>query len=470
MKFSLTISYKTIIPFIVSLALFMEALDTTIINTAIPAMSQSLQVDPVDLKIALISYLLSLAIFIPISGWVADKFGVKKVFLGALAIFTLSSFWCGYTNNLFELIVARSLQGLGGSHMMPVGRLILMRTFARHEMIDTMTRVVIISALGMMLGPVLGGFITHYISWRWIFWVNIPVGLLAILMAAYWLKDSEPQKMPPLDKLGFLLFGGSLAGFTFGLSAFSETTLSDKTASLVMLATSLLFIMYVLHSRQQAYPIVNTKLFQSRTFTISVVGNLLCRLGFGGVPFLVPLLLQITFGYSAQLSGLLLAPLALGVLMVKPFSFRLLRKLGYRNLLILNTVLVSVSLLTFSAITMGTSVYFIAFLTFIFGLLISLQFSGMNSLAYAQISSGNLSSATSILSTVQQLSQSFGVAVGALLLGYFSPAAAGQFVLSENVFHHTFLALGAITLLTVIIFVCLKKNDGDEMIKVPMAP
>ena len=462
------ISYKIIIPFIVSLALFMESLDTTIINTAIPAMSRSLNVNPVDLKIALISYLLSLAIFIPISGWVADKFGIKKVFIIAIIVFTMSSFWCGYTNNLVELIIARSLQGLGGSQMLPVGRLIIVRTFARHELINTMTRVVMVAALGMMLGPVLGGLITHYISWRWIFWVNIPVGLFTILMAAYWLKDSKPQTVPPLDKLGFILFGSGLAGLSFSLSAFSETGMNTTTAFIIMITALLLLLGYVHHSHKQSNPIVNPELFRSRTFSISIMGNLLSRLGFGGVPFLVPLLLQIAFGYSAMLSGFLLAPTALGVVLVKPFSLYILRILGYKRLLIINTLLVGLSLWTFSTISIHTSLYAIAFFTFIFGFLISLQYSGMNSLAYAEISQANLSSATSIISTTQQLSQSFGVAMGALLIGYFTPSSSATFLLTASVFHQTFYAMGGITLLTSLLFLRLKRDDGDEMIKVPI--
>ena len=197
---------KQITPFIVSFALFMEAVDTTIINTAIPAMSRSLNVHPVDLKIALISYLLSLAVFIPISGWVADKFGIKKVFLLAITFFTLCSVWCGFAHTLPELVIARTLQGIGGSFMLPVGRLILVRTFPRHEFVNVMSRVIMVAALGMMLGPLLGGFITEYVSWHWIFWVNIPVGLFAVLSGLVWLEHVPSKKMPKLDKMGFLLF------------------------------------------------------------------------------------------------------------------------------------------------------------------------------------------------------------------------------------------------------------------------
>ncbi|MDR3476495.1 MAG: MFS transporter [Gammaproteobacteria bacterium] len=456
---------KKITSFIVSLALFMEAVDTTVINTAIPAMSQSLHVHPVDLKIALISYLLSLAIFIPISGWVSDKYGIKKVFLSAIAFFTLSSIWCGFAHNLIELVIARTLQGIGGSMMLPVGRLILVRTFERHELVTTMSRVVMVAALGMMLGPLLGGFITHYLSWHWIFWVNVPVGILALILGVISLENTARKKMPRLDKLGFILFGLGLAGFTFGFSALSETAVPNTMAWFIIFTSVLFLLSYIWHSKQILHPIVKTELFQSRTFRISIIGNLFSRTGFGGVPFLLPLLMQISLGFSPQLSGMLLAPTALGVLLVKPFSIRLLRWMGYKRLLIYNTVLVGISLWAFMIIDEGTPNYVIACLTFMFGFLISLQYTGMNSLAYADIKHDDLGSATSIISTMQQLAQSFGVAVGALLLRFFTPAIFPGFHLTTHVFHQTFFAMGVFTFASIFIFVRLKQEDGSQMIK-----
>jgi EmrB/QacA subfamily drug resistance transporter len=457
---------KQVTPFVVSLALFMESVDTTVINTAIPAMSQSLNVHPVDLKIALISYLLSLAIFIPISGWVSDKFGIKKVFICAIAFFTLSSIWCGFAHNLVELVIARTLQGLGGSMMLPVGRLILVRTFERHELIITMSRVVMVAALGMMLGPLLGGFITHYLSWHWIFWVNIPVGIFASILALMWIENTPKIITPPLDKLGFILFGLGLAGFTFGFSALSETTVPDTIAWFIISASILLLLSYLWHSRHIRHPIVKTELFRSRTFQVSVIGNIFSRTGFGGVPFLLPLLMQIGLGFSPQLSGMLLAPTALGVLLVKPFSIRILRILGYKRLLIYNSVLVGVSLWAFMVITQGTSIYVIAGLTFLYGFLIAMQYTGMNSLAYADISHEDLGAATSIISTTQQLAQSFGVAVSALLLRYFTPSTSSIVHLTTHIFHETFFAMGLMTFVSILIFMRLTNKDGSQMIKV----
>lgn len=458
---------KNIILFIVSFAMFMEAVDTTIINTAIPVMAQSLNVNPVDLKLALISYLLSLAIFIPISGWIADKFGIKNVFITAVCIFTLSSIWCGFTNTLSELICARIAQGLGGSLTMPLGRLIILRTCERHELINKMSIVVMVASLGLMLGPLLGGVITYHFSWRWIFWVNIPVGILAVGLASKLLPYMPPRAVPPLDKLGFVLFGCGLATLTFSLSMASESHVTIMQFMTTFFIALLLLGGYIKHSYKRPHPIVKVELLRTRTFCISILGNLLARLSFGGVPFLLPLLLQIGLGYSPSLAGLLLAPIAVGVFLVKPMSFYILRFFGYRNLLILNTLLVSISLWSFFSINEHTSVYGIAFLTFIYGFFIALQYTGINSLAYANIHENNMSAATSIMSTIQQLAQSFGVAVSAILISLFTYLYSANHVLSVQIFHDTFLMLGIFTFLSGIIFTFLKKEDGLELIEIP---
>ncbi|WP_131783485.1 MFS transporter [Legionella gresilensis] len=456
---------KTIILIIVAFVMFMEAVDTTIINTAIPVMAHSLKADPVSLKLALISYLLSLAIFIPISGWLADKFGAKKIFMTAITIFTLSSIWCGFTTNLLELIVARFIQGLGGSIAMPVGRLIIIRTCERHELVSKLSIVVMIGAIGLMLGPVLGGLITNYFSWRWIFWVNAPIGLIAFLLAYYLLPYMPPRQVHRLDKLGFILFGSSLALLTYSFASFSETLLSDARSLITISAAILLLLSYAWHSQNKSHPIVKINLLSIRTFRVAIIGNLICRIGFGGIPFLLPLLLQISLSYSPQTSGLLLAPTALGVLITKPLAVYILRFLGYKKLLILNTLLVGFSLISFSFINEYSTLLKIGILTFIYGLLISLQYTGMNSLAYANVEPEDLSAATSIMSTVQQISQSFGVAIAAILLHVFTPAKTS--LLSIDTLHHTFIAMGLVTCLSLLIFSQLKQQDGQELIHVP---
>ena len=452
------------IPFIIALSFFMEGVDSTIINTAIPAMARSLAEDPVDLKVALISYLLSLAIFIPISGWIADKYGSKKVFISALCLFTLSSIWCGFAHDLNELVIARFVQGFGGALGLPVGRLILIRTFGRENLISTMNRVVTVGTLGPMLGPVIGGFLTTHFSWHWIFWVNIPVGLLAIGLAYFWLEDGELHAVPPLDKLGFILFGAALSGFTFGLAALSETTVNSSIAFSIILFSVILLIAYMMHSRRLLHPIVKTDLLSLRTFRVSVLGNLVSRLGFGGVPFLVPLLLQVGLGYPPELSGMLLAPIAIGVLIGKPLFLPILRIFGYKRFLITNTIFAGLSIWVFTSIDADTPIYVIAFLTWVYGFILTLQYSSMNSLAYAEILPEDLSAATSIMSTLQQLAQSCGVASSALFIRLFALIFYGNVVLTPTIFHCTFFAIGVFTLLSTFVFLQLKPEDGQQLI------
>ena len=452
-------------PFIIALSFFMEGVDSTIINTAIPAMADSLSVDPVDLKVALISYLLSLAIFIPISGWIADKYGSKKVFITALIIFTLSSVWCGFANNVIELVIARFVQGFGGALGLPVGRLIIVRHFGREHLISTMNRVVTIGALGPMLGPVIGGFITSHFSWQWIFWVNIPVGTFAISLAYYWLKeDSKTHKVPPLDRLGFVLFGSALAGLTIGLAALSETMVTLSIALNIILFSIFLLLSYMLHSLNSLHPIVKTDLLKIRTFRVSVIANLVSRLGFGGIPFLVPLLLQVGLHFSPEMSGMLLAPIALGVLFGKPLFLPIIRLLGYRKFLIMNTLFAGLSIWFFASINQQTPLYVIALLTICYGFILTLQYSSMNSLAYADISQDDLSASTSIMGTLQQLAQSFGVAAGALFLRLFTLIFSENLVLTTTVFHYTFFAVGFFTMLSTFTFLRLQPEDGQQLL------
>jgi EmrB/QacA subfamily drug resistance transporter len=468
LRISLRGKMKNLILLIVAFSMFIDSVDATIINTAIPSMAHSLQVNPIDLKIALISYLMSLAIFIPISGWIADKFGVKKIFISALGLFTLSSIWCALSNSLPELICARVLQGIGGSLTMPVGRLIIIRTCERSELISKMSIVVMVAAMGLMLGPVLGGIITTHTTWRWIFWVNVPIGILTMILAGKYFPLMPARPVPPLDKLGFVLFGTGLASLTFGLSLLSESNVYNSYAFLTIAVSILLLISYIFHSRKNSHPIVNVALLQQRTFRTSVTGNILSRIGFGGIPFLLPLLLQIVLGYSPQLSGFLLAPTALGVLLVKPLSLHVLRLVGYKNLLIFNTFLVGFALLTFATINSQTSIYAIGLFTFVYGFLISLQYTAMNSLAYANVSAEDVSSATSIMSTIQQLAQSFGVAIAALLIRIFSGNGQVQTELTVRVFHDVFIAMGIVTFFSAVIFIYLKPDDGHELTDEPV--
>lgn len=445
----------------------METLDTTIINTAIPSIAADLLVNPLDLKMTLIIYWLCLAIFMPISGWLADKSGMKIVFISGVIIFTVGSFCCGFSHDIPTLVIARAVQGIGGALIVPVGRLIILRTFEPYEFVEAMSRVIMIVALGFILGPVLGGFITHYFSWQWIFWINIPIGLFTVSMALYLLKYSPTKAVPSFDILGFILFGSSLGGFILSMSALSETTTSSKQAAYILMLLSLLFLcIYIYHIKHNSSSLIKIELFFSRVFLIIIEGSLLSQLGFGGVLFLFPLFMQIGLGYSSLASGLLLAPAAIGFLLAKPNALFLLRLFGYKRLLILNTILVSFSLWTFTFINQNTPIGLIILVTFLFGFFISIQYSAMNSLAYVDVSEDNGSYAVSIVSTIQQLAQSLGVATTALLIQAFSSSGTINLI-NLNVLYHTFLAMGFITLISTLNFVRLKPDDGFYLLQPP---
>lgn len=458
---------ERIVPWVVSMAFFMEALDSTVLNTAIPAMAQSLSVDPVNLKVALISYLLSLAIFIPISGWIADKYGAKPVMTLALSIFTLTSLWCGFAHNMTELVIARFFQGIGGALSLPVGRLLVVRVFGATRLLAVMSHVIMVGAVGLMLGPVLGGLITHYFDWRWIFWVNIPVGLFAVWLACRGLPRIAPQPVLPLDIPGFLLFGIGLGGMTFGLSLLSESSVPWRFVLLVTVVTVLCMALYIVHSRNRENAIVNLRLFHYRTFRVSVFASLFSRLGFGGVPFLLPLLLQIGFGFSPQMAGLLLAPTALGVVCAKPASLWLLRNLGYRRLLLMNTFCAGCMIIMIGRVMPDWPLYLIAALTMVYGFFVSLQYTAINSLPYSEIPSEIVSSATSILSTLQQLAQSFGVGFAALCIRFFAPVETNLQALDPAIFRHTFLIIGAVTVASMVLYLRLQSGDGEKMLSPP---
>jgi EmrB/QacA subfamily drug resistance transporter len=454
---------KLLISAIVSLAMFMEATDTTIINTAIPSMARNLLANPIDLKIALISYLLSLAVFIPISGWMADKYGARNVFTSAVGIFTLSSLLCGYSHNLYELVVARTFQGTGGAMMMPVARLVVVRLFDRSELVMALNRIIMPALIGPALGPVLGGLITHYYSWRWIFFVNIPFGIICMIAAWHLMENTKLSERRPLDVMGFILFGFSLASLTFGLSLISESAVSLSTSLVIIIASVIGLCLYFWHSRNIAYPILNTSLLKLRTFRLSFLGNLFCRIGVGGLAFLVPLLLQVGLGYSAALAGALIFPTAVGALFTKLIVRNLLKRWGFKLLLIVNTVLLGCSLWLFCLVDAKTSYLTILLYNFIYGVLISCQYSGMNPLAYADVPAEQYSFATSMINVVQQISVSFGVATCALLLKWFVGFHQKNPILTVTDFHYTFFAVGIITILSIAIFSFLRSGDGQAV-------
>ena len=458
-----SVASKRLLPWLVAVAFFMESLDTTILNTAVPAISSALKVGPLSMKSVLASYTLSLAVFIPISGWMADRFGTRRVFASAIGLFTLGSFLCGISSNIHLLVACRVLQGCGGAMMVPVGRLTLVRTFAKSDLLRAMSFVSIPSLVAPMLGPVAGGLIVGYLHWRFIFFLNIPIGIFGLMLVYLHLPDYREEHTNPLDIVGLILFGSGVALLSYVLEIFGEHALSSREISGMLVISLVLLAGYGLHAKSIAHPLLQLGLFSIRTFRASVSGNFFTRLGIGGVPFLLPLLYQVGLGFSPIQSGLLIMPQAIAAMSMKVIMPRLLALLGYRGVLISNTVIIGLLLLGFATIGLHTPIWLIVLQAFLYGAFTSLQYTSMNTLVYADITEEQTSSASSIASTAQQMSISFGVAAAGLATAFFIPATHSNSVEMIHGIHEAFLVLGGMTVLSTIVFRTLKSGDGDTV-------
>ena len=460
---SLADSSKRLLPWLIAVAFFMESLDTTILNTAVPTIAAALHVAPLNMKSVLASYTLSLAVFIPISGWMADRFGTRRVFSSAIGIFTLGSFLCGISSNIHVLVACRILQGCGGAMMVPVGRLTLVRTFAKSELIRAMSFVAIPGLIGPMLGPITGGLIVGYLHWRFIFFVNIPIGLAGLILVHMHLPDYR-EHTDPLDVTGLILFGSGVALLSYVLEVFGEHTLSVREI-LGLLGLSLILLAgYGFHAMKSPHPMLRLALFKIRTFRAAVVGSYVTRLGIGGIPFLFPLLYQVGLGFTPIQSGLLMMPQAIAAMSLKLTMPRILARFGYRAVLVFNTLMIGVQIMLFATIGLRTPVWLIVVEVFLYGFCTSLQYTSMNTLVYADVSEEQASAASSIASTMQQMAISFGVASASLVTAFFIPeryrSNPTQFI---NGIHHAFFVLGGMTLLSTIVFRELKRGDGDAV-------
>jgi EmrB/QacA subfamily drug resistance transporter len=457
-------SNKALLPWLVAVAFFMESLDTTILNTAVPTIAAALHVVPLSMKSVLSSYTLSLAVFIPISGWMADRFGTRRVFASAIGLFTLGSFLCGLSTNIHLLVACRVIQGCGGAMMVPVGRLTLVRTFPKSELIRVMSFVAIPALIGPMLGPIAGGVVVGYLHWRVIFFLNIPIGLAGLLLVYLHLPDYREHTVKPLDFVGLIMFGSGIALLSYVLEIFGEHTLG--LAEIIgLLAISLVLLAgYGVHATHTAYPLLRLKLLRIRTFGIAVGGSFVTRIGIAGAPFLLPLLYQVGLGYTAVQSGLLIMPQAIAAMSSKIITTRLLSVVGYRSILISNTLILGVLLFAFGTIGEHTPVWLIVLMALCYGAFTSLQYTSMNTLVFADIEEEQTSSASTIVSTFQQLSISFGVAAAGLTTALFVP---DRFRSSpEDLIHGThraFLVLGIFTMLSTFVFSSLKSSDGANV-------
>jgi EmrB/QacA subfamily drug resistance transporter len=427
-------------------------------------MAASLGVTPLSLKSVVTSYILSLAVCIPLSGWMADRFGTRRVFGIAVALFTLASLMCGLAINPPMLVATRILQGAAAALMMPVGRLTIIRTFPKSELLAAMNFVIIPALIGPLLGPTIGGFIVHWLSWREIFFVNIPVGLIALSLIYRYMPDYRSDQSRPLDYIGLVLFGSGVGLLSWLLEIFGEHNIDATSAGILLLLSIALLAAYYFHARQTPYPLLRLALFRVRTFRVSVMGGFVTRLGIGGLPFLLPLLYQLGLGLPAWQSGLLMMPAALAAMGMKVMSQPILARFGYRQVLIVNTLMIGLTISLFALVTPATPIAVIVALGLAQGFFNSLQFSSMNSMAYADTSSADSSMASTIASSFQQMSMSFGLACGSLITGwYLGHVAQSNQAAVTSAIHHAFMTMGVLTAVSSLSFWTLRPGDGESV-------
>jgi EmrB/QacA subfamily drug resistance transporter len=454
--------YDRVVPLIVAVALFMENMDSTVIATSLPAIARALGTDPLALKLAVTSYLLALAICIPASGWTADRFGARHVFRIAIGVFVLGSIGCALSRSLEQFVLARIVQGMGGAMMTPVGRLILVRSIDKRLLVHAMSLVTIPALVGPICGPPLGGFITTYASWHWIFIINVPIGLAGLAMATRYIPDVRAERPAPFDYVGFILSGLGIGGLAFGLSVMGLEFLPVGVVAALLGVGAASAAAYIVYSRHKAAPILDLGLLKLPTFRASIFGGFLFRLGIGALPFLLPLLLQIGFDLTPFQSGLITFTGALGSMFMKAAVAGVLRRLGYRPVLVYNSVLSAAFLAACASFVPGMPFAAMIVILLSGGFFRSLQFTSINTLAYAEIEPQLMSRATTLVSVAQQLSLSTGVAVGALVVETTLRLKHGT-AMGAMDFPPAFLVVGALSASAAFVFARLPPDAGAEL-------
>ena len=452
---------RILVPLIVACALFMENLDSTVISTALPTIARDFGTSPIHLKLALTTYLLTIAVFLPASGWLADRFGARLIFRLAIIIFTCGSILCGFSNSIGAIVFARVIQGIGGAMMVPVGRLVILRTVPKHEIVGALAWLTVPALIGPVIGPPVGGFIITYVDWPWIFWINIPVGILGLILATLYIPDVRGEERVDFDRLGFVLSGVGLALFVTGTTTLGLGLLPLPLVLAFLVGGAALLVGYVIHGQRIPNPILDLTLLRIQTFRHSIAGAMLFRIGMGATPFLLPLLLQIGFGMTPFQSGLITFAAAIGAIAMKFVAPPTLRRFGFRNVLLWNTLIAAGFVALPAAFRITTPVMLMTGLLLVGGFFRSLQFTAINALTYADISPVRMSRATTLTSVAQQLSLSLGVSAGAVALEASTRFTGGTIVASD--FWFPFLVIGAISLASLIPFRELAHDAGDEM-------
>lgn len=452
------------LPWIAALAIFMQSLDGTILNTALPAIAVDLDRSPMQMQAIIVCYTLTLALLIPLSGWMSDKFGSRRIFIWAVAVFTVGSLVCAIAQTFPQLIAARIIQAIGGSMMVPVARLAILYTYSKDKLLGVINFITIPGLVGPIIGPTLGGWLVDIASWHWIFIINIPIGILGVL----WAKKAMPNythEKQAFDFMGMLLFGGSLMLMTIGIEMGSEGIITGWMLLGVFFFGFLLMHAYYRHYKRIAFPIIDLKLIKIRTLRIGVFGNLLTRLGIGGMPLLLPLLFQVGFKHSAMTSGMMLIPVALTSVLIKPWVVPIVTRLGYKRTLIGNTMLIAIIIGLFSFASEHTALPNLIPLLVVFGAVNSIQLTAMNTLSLSDLNNETASGGNSLLMVMQQLSMSLGISVGAYLLAKYKDISWMEPGVLLPAFRYTFLTMGIITALSALLFLRLKPQDGNTLTK-----
>ena len=456
------IPYALLIPLIVACALFMEQVDSTVISTALPLIARDFGRDPLVLKLGLSAYLVSLAVFIPISGWMADRFGARKIFCAAIALFMISSMACGLAQSFGVFVVTRFVQGMGGAMMVPVGRIVILRSVAKEDLVTAMTYLTVPATLGPLTGPILGGFIATYFTWRWIFFINVPISIIGILLAWHFMREFREEKVAPVDITGFLLSAAGLSLFMFGLSTINDDVLPRVFAVAALLLGAVIIYAYVRRARHEAMPLLDFRFFRLKTFNVGVAGGMLFRFGFGATMLLVPLLLQLGFGLSPFRSGSLTCATALGSLFLRTVTKMLLRQFGFRYMLGFNALLSAATIAGLGFFTAATPHTIIFVVLLVGGGFRVMQFTMLNTIAYAEVEVHDVSQATSLFSTTQQLSIGMGVTLGAFCLEASSWIQGHRHIVAAD-FWPAFLVVAVFAIASAHSAFSLSPDAGAEM-------
>lgn len=457
-----TLNISPKLPWLAAMAMFMQSLDATILNTALPTIAKDLNHSPLSMQAVVVSYALTLALLIPVSGWLSDKYGTKRIFSIAVFLFTLGSLSCALSTSYSFLVYSRILQAIGGSMMVPVSRLALLYAYPKSKLLSVMNFVTMPGLVGPLIGPLLGGWIVDVSTWHWIFLINIPIGVIGLIFTQY-VMPNFTRGGKNFDIIGFILFSSAIIGLSLFLEIGEDSSISWWVI-LSILSLALLFGgLYILYAKRVNYPLINLNLFSIRTLRIGLLGNLLTRLGIGSVPFLLPQMLQIAFLHTSTESGMIMMVSAISTIIAKSQVVRLVHRFGYKNILIVNTIILGFVIAMFALPDKTTPLYLLIPILVMYGSVNSIQMSSMNTISLADLTPDVASGGNSLLAITQQLSMSFGVSVGALIL---RTTESANWLTGGNIeasFRYTFLILAIITLLASSIFSQLKNNDGEQM-------